>query len=208
MLEWRLEPAARPLERLAEQARVLAQRLGKDAIDVRVEAGDVRLDPARYRQFFSELVHVVCNAVDHGIPEERAQRAKPRSGQLTLGVKEEGGALVFQVSDDGRGIDWGPIRAKAAELGLPHEGPAALLDALCHDGITTRAGVTETSGRGVGMAAFKACVERMNGHIDLKSSALGTHWYISFPSRTPRAPSQHPGTAQAGAPRGSTAALG
>lgn len=209
VLAWGLEPAARPLERLAEQARALATKIGKGDLEVLVDAGGVRLAADQYAPFFSELVHVIRNAVDHGIeaPEERARRSKQPGGRLVLSAKAQGSALVFEVSDDGKGIDWELIRRKASERGLPHETPADLLDALCHDGITTRSEVTETSGRGVGMAAFKACVERMRGHIEVKSSARGTTWSVSFPARPPQGFSQHPEPAAGASATGSAAMM-
>jgi len=183
VLAWGLEPAARPLERLAKQGQTLARRLGKADIETVVRAGSVRLDAGVWRRFFSELVHVVRNAVDHGIeePAERERRGKPPNGRLIIGVRRSPTELTFEVADDGRGIDWEAMRAKAKERGLPHTTRAELLAVLCHDGVTSRTEVTATSGRGVGMAAFKQCVEQMQGRLDVTSSELGTTWSMTFP---------------------------
>jgi len=192
---WRLEPAVYPLERLADQARSLAQRLGKGELEVTVRADRVRLDAQKWRGLFSELVHVVRNAVDHGIesPELRRAAGKPARGQLLLAAQLSNGLLSFEVSDDGGGIDWESIRERGQTLGLPCETEPELLDLLCHDGISTRTDTTETSGRGIGMAAVKVCVEQLKGRIEVRSSERGTTWLFQFPTRTrPGGASQYP----------------
>lgn len=191
---WRLEPAVYPLERLADQARSLAQRLGKGEIDVTVRADRVRLDAQKWRGLFSELVHVVRNAVDHGIesPEARRAAGKPARGQLVLAAQLSNGLLSFEVSDDGSGIDWESIRARGQVLGLPCQTEPELLDLLCHDGISTRTHTTETSGRGIGMAAVKHCVEQLRGRMEVRSSEKGTTWLFQFPTRSRTGTSQYP----------------
>jgi two-component system chemotaxis sensor kinase CheA len=182
---WRLEPALYPLERLAEQARSLAQRLGKGDLDISVRAERVRLDPLKWRSLFMELVHVVRNAVDHGIesPEERRAAGKPAAGRLLLGAQISAGVLSFEVSDDGGGIDWETLRAKGMAKGLPCSTELELLDILCIEGISSRSQSSEVSGRGIGMAAVKQVVEQLKGRIDVRSSAQGTTWLFHFPSR-------------------------
>ncbi len=208
---WSLEPAVRPLERLAEQAQLLAQQLCKGELEVVVQGDGVRLDPDVWRPFFSELSHVVRNAVDHGIEtaRERQEQAKPGAGKLVLGVHSTNDSLTFEVRDNGRGIDWEAIRKKGQELGLPHATRPELLEILCQDGVSTRAEATEVSGRGVGMAAFKQCVARMNGRIDVQSSGLGTSWFIRFPAASDSV-RQHPefGKSAAGAVAEQRLALG
>jgi two-component system chemotaxis sensor kinase CheA len=184
LLAWRLEPAARPLGRLAEQARVLAKRLGKGELEVEVDAGALRLDPDTYGPFYSDLVHLVRNAVDHGIerPEERESRGKPRHGKLTLRAQARENQLIFEVSDDGQGIDWDLIDRRGAALGLPSRSPAERLCILCRQGVTTRSDVTETSGRGVGMSAFKDRIDALHGRLEVESSRdTGTKWTVVLP---------------------------
>jgi two-component system chemotaxis sensor kinase CheA len=191
---WRLEPAVYPLERLADQARVLAQRLGKGELEVTVRADRVRLDAQKWRGLFNELVHVVRNAVDHGIesPEARRAAGKPPRGRLLLAAQLSNGTLSFEVSDDGGGIDWESIRQRGQALGLPCETEPDLLDLLCHDGISTRVHTTETSGRGIGMAAVRHCVEQLKGRIEVRSSERGTTWLFQFPMRSRTGTSQFP----------------
>jgi two-component system chemotaxis sensor kinase CheA len=191
---WRLEPAVYPLERLADQARLLAQRLGKGELEVTVRADRVRLDAQNWRGLFNELVHVVRNAVDHGIESPDARRAagKPARGQLVLAVQLSNGLLSFEVSDDGGGIDWESIRKRGQALGLPCETEPELLDLLCHDGVSSRSQASETSGRGIGMAAVRHCVEQLKGRIEVRSSERGTTWLFQFPIRSRTGTSQYP----------------
>ena len=145
----------------------------------------MRLDRTRFGAFFSELVHVVRNAVDHGIerPEERLKSHKPPHGTLTLRAFTTGNELDIEVEDDGAGIDWEAIRRAAKAGNLPHRTQADLLDALCQDGLTTRSEVTALSGRGVGMAAFRQRVITMHGTLEVKSTrGRGTIWRVRFPA--------------------------
>jgi len=182
LLTWKLEPATRPLARLADQARGLAARLGKGELDIEVQAASVRLDPDVYGPFFSDLVHLVRNAIDHGIesPEERPAN-KPAVGKMTFKVQPRDNRIVFEISDDGRGIDWAAIAQLGASLGLPNRTPAERLAILCRQGVTTRSDVSETSGRGVGMSAIKQRIDAMHGRLEVESSSNGTKWTISLP---------------------------
>lgn len=184
VLSWRLEPASRALGRLAEQAKALAARLGKGEIIVDIEPTTVQLDPEKFGALFSDLGHVVRNAVDHGLEdvEQRVAEGKPPHGRLTLGAAVVGDSLIFEITDDGAGIDWETIRKHGSELDLPGRTPAELLAILCHQGITTRTEVTQTSGRGVGMSAVKQRVEAMCGKLEVQSSlGRGTTWKIVLP---------------------------
>jgi len=192
LLTWRLEPAARPLGRLAEQARGLAIRLGKGEVQVEVQAGSVRLDPEVYGPFFSDLVHIVRNAVDHGIesPEERIEHGKSPVGKMTFKAQTRENRVVFEISDDGRGIDWSVIAQLGASLGLPSRTPAERLAILCRQGITTRSDVSETSGRGVGMSAIKQRIDAMHGRLEVDSNGSGTKWTVVLPWSPPEASDQ------------------
>jgi two-component system chemotaxis sensor kinase CheA len=184
VLAWQLEPVARPFRRLSEQAMQLARRLDKGELRVEIESGNVRLDPDTWGPFFSELIHVVRNSVDHGIEPEAERRAagKPSQGTLLLKAAISGSSLTFEIGDDGRGIDWEAIAARAKASNLPHETQAELVEALCFDGITTRDQVSSVSGRGIGMAAVRQRVLRMGGKIEVRSvRGVGTHWIIRFP---------------------------
>ena len=91
------------------------------------------------------------------------------------------GQLTFQISDDGRGIDWGAIAERAKSKGLPHSSRGELLDALCADGITTRATPSEISGRGIGMAALRERLAHLSGQLEVRSTVgAGTTWFMRF----------------------------
>jgi HPt (histidine-containing phosphotransfer) domain-containing protein/two-component sensor histidine kinase len=184
---WKLEPAERSLVRLAHYAEPLAKRLLKGELLTTVSAERVRLDPAYWSGLWSVLVHVVRNAVDHGIedPSERAAAGKPERPRLRLDATEHDGTLTIAIGDDGRGIDWACVRAKAATRGMRAETHDDLVRALLDAGFTTRDEVTTLSGRGIGMAAVRAEVEKLHGTIGVESTrGQGTTWRFTFPVPT------------------------
>jgi two-component system, chemotaxis family, sensor kinase CheA len=184
VLSWKLESATRSLERLSEQARALAARLGKGPLEVEVRPTTARIDPEYFGPVFSDLVHVMRNAVDHGIEssEEREAAGKPAAGRITFAAVQKSDGVVLEIADDGRGIDWDVIRKKAANLGLPAQSHADLVAALCHEGFSTRTEVTETSGRGVGMAAVKRRIEAIKGRLEVQSTlGKGATWTFVIP---------------------------
>ena len=190
---WQGEPVERALRRLSDQAVGLARSLGKGELRVVIDAAGVRFDRAQFGSFFGELVHVIRNAFDHGIetPAERANQGKSAFGTLTLRAVRRADELEFQIGDDGAGIDWESIRRMARERNLPSSSHADLLAALCADGVTTRSEVSELSGRGVGMAAFRQRVTALGGSLDVRSvRGQGTTWIIRFPAAVRAQPSQ------------------
>ena len=216
---WKLERTRPRLERFAEQASGLALRLGKPEVAVEIADHGVRLDPAKLRPFWAALTHVIRNAVDHGI-EPRAERiaaGKPAHGELQLVTRTEGNTVVIEVSDDGRGIDWDAVRTAARSAKLPHATHDDLVAAMFSDGLTTRSAVTETSGRGVGLAALREAYMRLRGTVEVESEpGLGTRFRFKLPlerqermtSKIPRPSavgSQPPELAATGALPGTTA---
>lgn len=182
---WRCEPVQRPLERLAEYARSLCGRLGRGDLIVDIEGGQIRHLPERWEPLWSEMVHLIRNAVDHGIeaPEERRASGKPLRPRLRLGTALTKETFVVEVEDDGRGIDWEAIRRSARDQGLRAESEAELLSALLTDGVTSREQVSTTSGRGVGMFALHRQVQELGGEISVSTRAgEGTTWRLSFPA--------------------------
>ncbi|HVY25639.1 MAG TPA: ATP-binding protein [Polyangiaceae bacterium] len=182
-LSW--ESSARPLGRLAQHAQALASRLGKGLLEVEIEVDDARLEPERWAPLWSELVHVVRNAVDHGIetPEERDVAGKARVGRLRLATHRVGTGYRIEVEDDGRGIDWEAIRIRCAERGQPNATRAELVDAMLSADFSTRRQVTDMSGRGMGLAALAGVVRELGGHVDVESeSGQGARWVVTVPS--------------------------
>jgi two-component system chemotaxis sensor kinase CheA len=173
------------LRRVAEQAKALARRLGKGELDVQIEASsEVRMQAEQWSSFWSSFVHVVRNAIDHGIelPAARVTAGKPERPQLKLSANSDARALTIEISDDGRGVDWAKVRDKAKERGLPSESQRDLVDALFSDGLSTAASVTEFSGRGVGMSAVRHAASQLGGVVSVTStSGHGTTVRFRFP---------------------------
>lgn len=182
---WRDERATVRLARCGEPVGALASRLGKGPVTVAVEADpDLRL-PASWAPLWSAFGHVVRNAVDHGLEpaDEREAAGKPATATVTLRAHRDRDALTVEVADDGRGIDWEQVRARAAAHGLRCASHDDLVAALFHDGLSTRAEVSETSGRGVGMAAVRAACVETGGTIAIESSiGVGTRLRFTWPA--------------------------
>lgn len=170
--KWTWDDVGRRLETLGEKGADLARRLGKGDVQVKVDTDGLRVPPGSLDNLFSALVHVVRNAADHGIesPEERVAQGKPAAGTLTLRGFEKDGTLCIEATDDGQGICWDKVATKMAEKGHVIESDKDLQDALFFDGLSTRDACTETSGRGVGMAAVKEAVEALGGTIEVDST--------------------------------------
>ena len=180
---WRLEPVSRPFARLGEQAVALAARLGKGQLIVEQKPHGVRLDATKWAPFWSDMAHVVRNAVDHGFedPEQRARSGKGRP-LLTLSAVATAEDTLIELADDGCGVDWEQVRAKALRLGLPAASQSDLVEALFEDGLSTCEVADAISGRGVGMAAVRARVRQMGGSIELRSIAgKGSSWRLRIP---------------------------
>ncbi|MEO8875232.1 MAG: ATP-binding protein, partial [Polyangiaceae bacterium] len=178
-----LEPTSASLHRLGQQARALANRMSKE-IDVVIESHELRLPEITLRPIWGALVHVIRNAVDHGFEpgDVRLAAEKAARGTLRLSTSIEGDEVTMLVRDDGAGIDWEAVRARARTMGLPHASMDDLNAAVFADGLSTRTTATETSGRGVGMAALAAAVARVGGHVSLVSEPhSGTTCRVSIP---------------------------
>jgi two-component system chemotaxis sensor kinase CheA len=189
MSAWVDEPTEKRLSLFADQARALAERLHKRELSVQVDDAGMRLPRQRLTEFWSTFVHVIRNAVDHGIesPDERRAAGKPENGLVTLSTKLEKSMVAVRVADDGRGIDWVRVSERAKANGLPHQTREDLEHALFCDGISTKEVATEISGRGVGLSAVRSVVTRMGGSIQIRSaSGRGTELTFLFPLDTLR----------------------
>lgn len=198
---WRLEPVKRRLERLGEQAQGLAKRLGKGDLEIDIASDNVRLEPERWRSFWTSLVHVLRNAIDHGIEPSnvRLDRGKSPVGRITLSAAVVKNSLSVSVADDGNGIDWSQLKQRARERGIADPRDDAELAALLFvDGLSSRDEVSEISGRGVGMAAVLEQCNALGGQISVETTlGEGTAVVFEFPSITSEGGSFFPETCAA-----------
>jgi len=182
-------PVRTILEPLQRMVRDLSRQLGKQA-RLSVVGAEVSLDRRLLEKLKGAMVHLLRNAVDHGIemPDERERAGKHHEGALTLRVEQQGNILVMELSDDGRGIDVHHVRASAERKGLisTEEGArmheAQIRDLIFRPGFSTRTDVTDTSGRGVGLDAVRSAVEAMQGRIEVVSTkGSGTRFMLTLP---------------------------
>ena len=168
---WHREPLRRSLATLAKRAEHLAGRLNKP-LQVHLEHDHTRLAAEPFATLWSSLAHALRNALDHGIEssEERLAQGKPPSGHLWLRAYQEGSDLVVEVEDDGAGVDWEAVRARAQAAGLPAECKADLVAALFGGGMSTRQHVTQISGRGVGVGALSGAMDALGGTLEIYST--------------------------------------
>ena len=189
VLALRLVPLGRGLNRLPRSAREIAGRLGKE-VDVLLEGAAVEADKTLVDGLSEPLLHLLRNALDHGIepPAEREAAGKPRAGRIVLRASRDGAGIVVEMSDDGRGMDPDRLRAAAVARGLLDPASAAALDdaaaleLVFRPGFSTAGRVTEVSGRGVGMDAVRAAVEALGGRVGLLSApGAGTTVRLTLP---------------------------
>lgn len=168
-------PLSRVFGRLAREAQRLARASGR-SVRVDVEGEDTRVDARLADALVAPLVHLVRNALDHGIeaPAARVAAAKDPVGTLSLRARTDRDALVIEVEDDGAGVDLDAVRASAVAMGLvgPDASPqeAECLDLISRPGLSTRAVVGESSGRGVGLDAVRVRVGQLGGAVEIASA--------------------------------------
>lgn len=187
LVTWSYEATSIPLKRIADQATRLAAQTKKNLV-VDVQDGGLRLPPEWLQPFWSTMVHVVRNAIDHGLEssEERSELGKPAEGRISLSCSVVNGWLEVRMADDGRGIDWQCVREKAARNGCSVEGEDALIAALFEEGFSTRDVVSDLSGRGVGLGAVRQACKDAGGSVSVSSVlGQGTEFIFRFPWREP-----------------------
>jgi two-component system chemotaxis sensor kinase CheA len=181
---WVLEPTSKRLARIEQQIKGLAERMGKSHVSVAIEANDIRFKSEHFAPFWSAFIHVLRNVVDHGIEnaEEREQRGKSAQSHIKVATSVEDDRFVVTVEDDGPGVDWDKLRARADQLGIAG---VELMDRealMFLEGVSSKATVDEMSGRGVGMTAVREVCERLGGTIEVSSkSGVGTCIRFAFP---------------------------
>ena len=190
ILQLRLVPIAQVFRRFPRLVRDMAQRLDKKVTLV-TQGETTEADKTIVDRLFDPLLHLVRNAVDHGIEsvEERRSAGKPEIATITMRASPSGRRFIVEISDDGRGIDPNNIRRKAAERQLlPAEELAAMpdeqvMDLIFSAGFSTVEQVSDISGRGVGMDVVRASVQQMEGRVSLTSTVgLGTSVRLELPA--------------------------
>lgn len=189
VMKTRMQPIGNAWNKLPRLVRDLARETGKK-IELVMVGADTELDRQVLEFIKDPLTHMVRNSADHGLekPEDRRAAGKPETGRITLNAYHEGGHIIIEVSDDGRGLNTRRIAEKAVALGLATEAEIAGLSEqaiqqfIFRPGFSTAAQVTAVSGRGVGMDVVKTNIEKIGGTIDLRSrQGLGTTITIKIP---------------------------
>jgi len=189
VMKTRMQPIGNAWQKLPRIVRDLSAELGKD-IGLEMNGADTELDRQVLDLVKDPLTHLVRNCADHGIesPDERNAAGKPRSGTIRLSASRQGGYVVIEIADDGRGLDTARIQAKALEAGLVSEADMAakselqINDLIFAAGFSTAAKVTSISGRGVGMDVVRSNIEQIGGTVDVKSRlGRGTTFVIKIP---------------------------
>jgi two-component system, chemotaxis family, sensor kinase CheA len=185
----RMTPLTALSARLPRAARDLARRTGKQ-VDVVVTGAEIEVDRALLDEIGDPVMHLLRNAVDHGI-ETAAQRiaaGKRPTGRIEVSARRERDRVILEVSDDGRGMDAAALRSAAVARGaIAAEAAARLSDAdvlllACLPGVSTASQVTEVSGRGVGMDAVKRSAEALGGSLSIESQpGKGTRFTLRLP---------------------------
>ncbi len=189
VMKTRMQPVKRLFQKFPRVVRDLARMLGKE-VELILEGEDAEMDKTVLEKLEEPLIHLIRNAVDHGIedPDERERLGKARKGTLRLSAYYHGDRIFIEVADDGRGIDTEKVKAKALEKGLITPDRAEkmtekdILFLIFHPGFSTTEGVSQVSGRGVGMDVVMNTVTTFRGTIDIETEhGKGTKITLSFP---------------------------
>ncbi|MDH5745112.1 MAG: chemotaxis protein CheA, partial [Candidatus Aminicenantes bacterium] len=183
----RMVPIAGTFQKMARLVRDLSKKSGKN-ITFRTAGDETELDRAYVDKIGDPLVHMVRNSVDHGIetPSERAETGKNPQAEIVLRAYHEGGNIVIEIQDDGRGVNKERVLAKAIEKGLVSEedrlSDQEIFQLIFHPGFSTAAQITEVSGRGVGMDVVKRNIEELRGQIVVHSEpGVGSTFKLVLP---------------------------
>ncbi len=176
VMKTRMQPIKKVFGRFPRVVRDLARSLKKE-VSLEMQGEETDLDKNLVEALADPLVHLVRNAVDHGIelPEERVKAGKPRAGSVILSAEQEGDHITLTIQDDGKGMDPDALRKAAVIKGLMDEDAAARLeDRDCYNlifapGFSTKVEISDVSGRGVGMDVVKTRIEQLNGTVVIDS---------------------------------------
>ncbi|GAB3738113.1 chemotaxis protein CheA [Silanimonas algicola] len=189
VMRTRMQPVSRVFQRFPKMARDVARQLDKQ-VELTLEGAETELDRNLVEALADPLVHLVRNAIDHGIerPSVREAAGKNPMGQVFLSARQEGDAVAIEIRDDGGGMDPEKLRAKAVEKGLLTPEAAARLGAeecfqlIFMPGFSTKVEVTDISGRGVGMDVVQSKIRELSGQIQIQSElGQGSRFTIKVP---------------------------
>ena len=183
----RMVPIGQLFQRATRQVRDLSRKVGKQ-VELATRGEDTEVDKTIAEELSDPLMHMVRNAIDHGIedPVDREAAGKPAQARVTLAAYHQGGQIVIEVADDGRGLDSQKLLAKGREKGLVEDGArlseSDIFRLILEPGFSTAAEVTDISGRGVGMDVVRTQVEKLRGRIEIRSEAgAGTTFLLKLP---------------------------
>ena len=189
ILEVRMVPLGQVFDRLARVVRNFGRKLEKD-VRLSIAGGETELDKLIVEELSDPLLHMIRNAIDHGIesPAERVAVGKPRAGRISLSAYQKGNRVVIELTDDGKGMDWRTIRDRAVAKGFISREeaaditPAQAINLIFTPGFSTKDKASELSGRGVGMDVVKTNIAQLSGLIDVASEpGRGSRFRITLP---------------------------
>ncbi len=189
LLQARMVPLRPLFDRMQRLVRRMAREAGKEVV-LETAGAEVQIDKRLVEELSDPLVHLVRNAIDHGIEPAglREGRGKPRAGRILLSAEQLGSRVVLALSDDGGGVDWARVREVAIQRGLLDEerargsGERELQAVLFSPGFSTASSVSAMSGRGVGLDVVKTNIAGLSGVIDVESRAgEGTTFRVTLP---------------------------
>lgn len=189
VLKIRMVPVERVFRRLPRMVRELAHDCGKK-VELEIQGGSTEMDKSIVDALGEPLLHLVRNAIDHGLelPEERRKAGKPEAGRLTIAAFYQGHDVHLAVEDDGCGIDVAEVTDRAVGLGfvtaeaIAGLSPGDILNFIYWPGFSTRQEVSTLSGRGIGLDVVREAIETLKGTVDLETSpGRGTRFLIRLP---------------------------
>lgn len=189
VMKARMQPVGRVFQKYVRLTRDLARQLGK-AVELVLEGEETEIDKNMVEELNDPLVHLVRNAVDHGVETIKQRRAlgKPERAVVRLAARQAGDAIIIEITDDGCGMQPELLRRKAIEKGVITADEAGTLDdrraleLIFRPGFSTKDQISDVSGRGVGMDVVMTNIRKLNGHIDLQSEpGRGTRVTIMLP---------------------------
>ena len=188
-LQMRLLPISYILDAFPRIVRDFTRKSNKD-VDLRIIGSEIELDRVILDEIGDPIMHIVRNAIDHGIEDidERRKSGKNPKAKLLIKVSRQKGHVIIEISDDGRGIDFEELRRKAIEKGMVAENELfnidekAALDIMATPGFSTSKEITDISGRGVGLDVVRTKLDALGGRIDLETEiGKGTRFFLTLP---------------------------